>query len=99
MRGRKPEKFQLKPRHKAYLRKLLRDGETPWRIARRARILLQRADPEQRVSILSEKLEQNVSTIRRICQRYRDGDLQAALYDAPRPGRPRVFFQKSTQED
>lgn len=99
MRGRKPEKFQLKPTHKAYLRKLLRDGETPWRIARRAQILLQRADPEQRVSTLSEKFEQNASTIRRICQRYCDGDLQAALYDAPRPGRPRVFFQKATQED
>ena len=99
MRGRKPEKFQLKPTHKAYLRKLLRDGETPWRIARRAQILLQRANPEQRVSTLSENLERNASTIRRICQRYRDGDLQAALYDAPRPGRPRVFFQKSTQED
>ena len=99
MRGRKPEKFQLKPRDKAYLRKLLRDGETPWRIARRAQILLQRADQEQRVGALGEKLEQNASTIWRICQRYRDGDLQAALYDAPRPGRPRVFFQKTTQED
>ena len=99
MRGRKPEKFQLKPAHKAYLRKLLRDGETRWRSARRAQILLQRADTEQRVGALSEKFEQNASTIWRVCQRYRDGDLQAALYDAPRPGRPRVFFQKSTQED
>ena len=99
MRGRKPEKFQLKPTDKAYLRKLLRDGETPWRIARRAQILLQRADQEQRVGALGEKLEQNASTIWRICQRYRDGDLQAALYDAPRPGRPRVFFQKAAQED
>ena len=99
MRGRKPEKFQLKATDKAYLRKLLRDGETPWRIARRAQILLQRADQEQRVGALGKKLEQNASTIWRICQRYRDGDLQAALYDAPRPGRPRVFFQQSAQED
>jgi transposase len=99
MRGRKPEKIQLQPTDKAYLHKLLRDGQTPWRIARRAQILLQRADPEQRVSTLSEKLEQNASTIRRICQRYRDEGLQAALYDAPRPGRPRVFSQKSAQED
>ena len=97
MRGRKPEKFQLKRTDKSYLHKLLRDGETPWRIARRAQILLQRADQEQRVGALGEKLEQNASTIWRICQRYRDGDLQAALYDAPRPGRPRVFFQRSTQ--
>jgi hypothetical protein len=99
MRGRKPEKFQLKPTDKAYLRKLLRDGETPWRIARRAQILLQRAENSQRVGSLSERFGQSASTIRRICQRYREGDLQAALYDAPRPGRPRVFFQKTTQED
>jgi hypothetical protein len=97
MRGRKPKKFQLKPTDKASLRKLLRDGETPWRIARRAQILLQRTEKSQRVRSLSEKFAQSASTIWRTCQRYRDGDLQAALYDAPRPGRPRVFFQRSTQ--
>ena len=99
MRGRTPEKFQLKPTHKAYLRKLLREGQTPWRIARRAQILLQRADKKQRVGSLSEKFAQSASTIWRICQRYRDRGLEAALYDAPRPGRPRVFFQKSTPRD
>ena len=99
MRGRKPEKFQLKPMDKAYLRKLLRDGETPWRIARRTQILLQRAKKSQRVCSLSEKFVQSASTIWRICQRYRDGGLEAALCDAPRPGRPRVFFQKSTPRD
>ena len=99
MHGRKPEKFQLKPTDKAYLRKLLRDGGTPWRIARRAQILLQRAEKNQRVGSLSEKFVQSASTIWRICQRYCDGDLQAALYDAPRSGRPRVFFQKATQAD
>lgn len=99
MRGRKPEKFQLTPTDKAYLRKLLRDGETAWRIARRAQILLQRADKGQGVRALSETFAQSASTVWRICQRYRDCDLQAALYDAPRPGRPRVFSQRSTQED
>lgn len=97
MRGRKPKKFQLKPTDKAYLRKLLRDGKTPWRIARRAQILLERADQEQRVGALSEKFAQSASTVWRICQRDRDGDLHAALYDAPRAGRPRVFSQKATQ--
>jgi squalene cyclase len=97
MRGRKPEKFQLKPKDKAYLRKLLRDGKTPWRIVRRAQILLQRAETNQGVGSLSEKFAQSASTIWRICQRYRDGDLQAALYDAPRAGRPCVFSQKATQ--
>lgn len=99
MRGRTPEKFRLKPTHKAYLRKLLREGQTPWRIARRAQILLQRADKKQRVGSLSEEFAQSASTIWRICQRYRDGGLEAALYDAPRPGRPRVFFRQSTPRD
>ena len=55
MRGRRPEKYQLKQRDKAYLLKLLRDGKTPWRIARRAKIMLQRADKKQRVGSLSEE--------------------------------------------
>ena len=97
MRGRKPDKFQLKPTEKADLRKLLRDGETPWRIARRAQILLQRADQKQQVGSLSEKFDQNASPSWRICQRYRDGGPQAAWYDVPRSGRPRVFSQKATQ--
>jgi hypothetical protein len=97
MRGRKPKKFELKPKDKADLRKLLRNGHTPLKIARRAQILLQRADDEQRVGVLSAAVDQNASTTWRICQRYRDGGLEAALYDVPRPGRPRVFSQKATQ--
>lgn len=99
MRGRKPEKFELKPKDKAFLQKLLRDGQTPLRVARRAQILLRRADQQQRVVALSEKVEQNASTIWRVCHRYDQGGLQAALYDAARAGRPRVFFQRSTQAD
>ena len=94
MHGRKPEKFELKPKDKAFLQQLLRDGQTPLKTARRAQILLYRADPRQRVRILGEKVEQNTSTIWRVCERYRHGGLQVALYDAARSGRPRVFFQK-----
>jgi hypothetical protein len=99
MRGRKPEKFELKPKDKAFLHKLLRDGQTPLRIARRAQILLGRTDNQQRVSALGEKFAQDAATIWRVCERYRHGGLQAALYDAVRPGRPRVFSQRSTQAD
>lgn len=91
MRGRKPDKFKLKPRDKTVLRELLRDGQTPLRVARRAQILLSRADARQRVVPLGEKVEQAASTIWRVCERYRHAGLDAALYDAPRPGRPRVF--------
>jgi len=96
MRGRVPGKFELKPKDEAFLRKLLRDGQTPLRVARRAQILLGRTDERQRISQLGDKVEQNASTLWRICERYRHGGLQAALYDAPRSGRPRVFSPKRT---
>ena len=99
MRGRKPDKFELKPKDKVFLRELLRDGQTPLRIARRAQILLCRADKQQRVVLLAETVEKNTSTIWRVCERYRWQGLPAALHDAPRSGRPRVFFQKRTPAD
>lgn len=96
MRGRVPGKFELKPKDEVFLRKLLRDGQTPLRVARRAQILLGRTDERQRISQPGDQVEQNASTLWRICERYRHGGLQAALYAAPRSGHPRVFFQKRT---
>ncbi|HKZ68676.1 MAG TPA: hypothetical protein VJ020_01265, partial [Anaerolineales bacterium] len=58
-----------------------------------------RADKQQRVVQLSEKVGENTSTIWRVCERYQQQGLQAALYDAPRSGRRRVFFQKRTPSD
>jgi hypothetical protein len=99
MRGRKPDRFRLKPKDEITLRALLRDGRTPFRVARHAQILLNRANDEHRVVHLGEKVELDRTTIWRVCERYRQGGLEAALYDAPRPGRPRVFSPKSTPED
>ncbi len=97
--GRKPQKFVLKPKDKAYLQDLLRDGQTPLRVARRAEILLGRAERDQGIVQLSEKVRENPSTIWRVCRRYQQQGLQAALYDARRSGRPRVFFQEATETD
>jgi hypothetical protein len=99
MRGRKPNKFELKPKDRTVLRDLLRDGATPLRVARRARILLGRARGQQRVVPLGQQVEQDPATLWRVCERYRRAGLQAALYDAPRSGRPRVFFQAPTRPD
>ena len=99
MRGRKPEPFELKRKDKVALQQLLRDGRTPLRVARRAQILLHRADTQQRVKSLSEIVEQDAATIWQVCERYRLGGLDAALYDAPRSGRPRVFFRKRVPSD
>ena len=99
MGGRDPDKFVLKRKDAAFLRKLLRDGQTPLKVARRAQILLGRADDEQPLAKLGEKVEQNRTTIWRVCARYGEDGLEAALYDAPRSGRPRVFFPERTTKD
>ena len=99
MRGRRPDKFVLKAKDVASLDDLLHDGRTPLKVARRAQILLDRADEQQRVVVLGDKVEQDEATIWRVCERYRQGGLQAALYDAPRSGRPRVFFHRRTPGD
>ena len=99
MHGRKPDQFRLKPKDEIVLRELLRDGRTPLLVAHRAQILLHRADDEQRVVHLGDKVDLNRSTIWRVCERYRQGGLEAALYDAPRSDRPRVFSHTSTSED
>lgn len=99
MRGRKPEPFRLKPKDKTYLHELLRDGQTLLKVARRAQILLGRTDVEQRILSLGEKVEQDRTTIWRVCERYDQSGLEAALYDAPRSGRPRIFPPQRTPAD
>ena len=99
MHGRKPDPFELKRKDKVALQQLLRDGHTPLRVARRAQILLHRADAQQRVKSVGEIVEQDAATIWQVGERYRLGGLEAALYDAPRSGRPRVFFRKRASGD
>jgi hypothetical protein len=99
MHGRKPSQFKLSSKDKASLRKLLRNGQTPLRVARRAQILLGRDSGQHRVVSLGEMFEQDPATIWRICERYRKFGLKTALYEADRSGRPPVFFQKRAQGD
>src|SRR2546430_16402067 len=99
MRGRKPEQFALRPKDKTFLRELLRDGQTPLKVARRAQILLSRADDQQRLVLLGEKGEQNASTLWRGFDRYRRVRVPPAFFEAPRSGRPHSFFQERVQED
>jgi hypothetical protein len=99
MRGRKPESLILRRKDKHLLKALLRDGQTPLHVARRAQILLGRSDKQQRVLVLGDKVDQDPATIWRVCERYRQGGLEAALYDAPRSGRPRVFSLRRAPRD
>lgn len=92
MHNRKPASLKLKPKDARELRRLLRDGHTPQRLAQRARILLACAHA-QRTQQVASKVDQHRTTVWRVCERYCHAGLAAALYDAPRSGRPRVFFR------
>jgi len=91
MRRRKPAPLKLEPKDTRELRRLLHDGHTPQRVAQRAQILLARAQAQHTQQVAS-KVDQHRTTVWRVCERYRQAGLAAALYDAPRSGRPRVFF-------
>jgi len=99
MPGRNPDKFVLKRKDKLFLQELLRDGQTPFKVARRAQILLGRTDKQQQMIQLSDQVHRDVATIWRVCERYRQSGLDAALYDAPRSGRPRIFSLRRTRRD
>ena len=81
MRRVKPKGVKLKRRDEKKLKQLLAAGSTPQRTARRARIVLGSSEA-QRVVRMVEKTELASSTIWRVCERYRQGGLEAALYDA-----------------
>jgi biotin operon repressor len=82
--------IELLEQDRAYLESLIRDGSTPQRVARRARILLALSDPETIVQELAEKLEQARNTIWHLCRRYEERGIEA-VFDAPRSGRPWTF--------
>jgi transposase len=90
MRGRYPDELRLKKKDVTTIQQLLRDGHTSLRVARRAQILLTRAS-HHRVGQVVAKVDQHPATVWRVCERYRQQGLEAALYDAPRTGRPPVF--------
>ena len=90
MQGRQPNKLTLKKKDLTLLQQLLCDGDTSLRVARRAQILLARAG-DQRVAQVVAKVDQHPATVWRVCERYRQQGLEAALHDAPRSGRPPVF--------
>ncbi len=90
MRRRPPRGIELSPDDVASLERLVRDGRTEQRIARRARILLAMSDPETVVQELAERLEVARTTIWTLCRRYEEIGLDA-VEDAPREGRPRTL--------
>lgn len=90
MRGRPPRRIQMSAEDAVYLERLIRDGRTEQRVARRARILLAMADPTTVVEELAAHVEQRRETIWQLCRRYEKVGVEA-VRDAARAGRPRTF--------
>lgn len=87
MRRRPPHLVELSLADQRQLESLLRDGRTEQRVARRARTLLAMTDPETVVGHLAQRVAQTRFAIWRLCRRYEEIGL-AAIFDAPRSGRP-----------
>jgi transposase len=88
MRRRPPRLIHLSSEEVTYLEGLVRDGRTEQRIARRARILLEMADPATIISELADRLEQDRRTIWALCRRFEALGVDV-VKDSYRPGRPR----------
>jgi len=88
MRRRPPNLVHLIDADRRELQRILRDGRTEQRVARRSRILLAMEHPETIVEHLAEQVAMTPTGIWYVCRRYETCGLDA-IYDAPRSGRPR----------
>lgn len=75
----------MRPGDEGTLQKVLRNGKTEQRVARRARILLLvgSGTPVQRVAEIADV---DPATVWRVCRRYEERGIES-IYDAPRCGR------------
>jgi hypothetical protein len=88
MRRRRPRTICVSESDERELGRLMGDGRTEQRIARRARVLLAMKDPETIVADLCQQTGMTRMGIWHVCRRYESMGLDA-IYDAPRAGRPR----------
>jgi hypothetical protein len=98
MKGRKPRLLSLSEVDKIELQKVVGNGKTEQRIARRARILLALSSPQTIVNEVAKYVQMTPTAIWQICRRYEERGI-AAIYDAPRSGRPRVFSPPGESAD
>ena len=88
MRRHPPRCIRLSHDDHLLLQRLVRDGHTEQRVARRARILLAMADSATVVEVLAQLVDQSRQTIWNVCRRYEQVGVEA-VFDADRVGRPR----------
>jgi len=88
MRRRPPKTIKLDRSDRREIERLLGDGRTEQRVARRGQVLLAMKNPKTRVNELGQQVGMTRIGIWYLCRRYDTIGLEA-IYDAPRSGRPR----------
>ena len=86
MRRRKPKTIRLSESDQREIDRLVEDGRTEQRIARRGQVLLAMKDPDTVVADLCQQTGMTRFGIWCLCRRYESAGLKA-IYDAPRSGR------------
>ncbi len=89
----KEVKIKLKEKEEKHLNQFIKKGTAKAREMTRARVLLL-SEAGKSPSLISEILGSTKKTIQNIKERYLEGGIQRALYDAPRPGQPPQFSGK-----
>jgi transposase len=83
----------LAPEEAFLLARLHGSGDTPARVAQRARLLLLR-DLSYSLKACAQSARCSPSTVKRLCHRFQEHRLQA-IYDAPRGGAPPRYSQET----
>jgi putative transposase len=89
----KKVEIKLKKREKERLHQFIKKGTAKAREITRARVLLL-SNSGKKSTLILETLGTTIKTIQNIKERYLDGGIDRALYDAPRSGQPSKFEGK-----
>src|SRR5512142_1870649 len=98
MRGRKPLPLTISSHDRSILEQIARSQLLPWYQVRRARTVLAIAQG-QRTGVVAFRMQCDVETVRRTCQRYRERGLDGLLDAVQRPGRPARISPPATGRD
>jgi len=94
--ARPPKPFHLKVQDKQELKQMLSGGVQPVRVVLRALALLQ-LDKGLSAPKVSGTVQWRPQAIRTIAKRYRQGGLERALYERPRPGHAELLGASDKQ--
>lgn len=89
--------FRIKKNEKIELQKISKRGSTPTRVSNRCKILLN-LHRGFNVDESADRVGVSTATVKRVRRHYNVDGLQRAIYDAPKPGRPKQVKTKEEKE-